>query len=51
MGDIKQKAYYRPSYKPIKDPSNGTKKQEIWHTHPKNLELLSLKKVKLVAFL
>ena len=33
MDDIKQKACYRPNFKPSKDPSNGTKKQEIWHTH------------------
>ena len=51
MGDIKQKACYRPNFKPSKDPSNGTKKQEIWHTHPENLELLALKEMKLVAFL
>ena len=51
MGDIRQKACYRPNFKPSEDPSNGTKKQEIWCTHPKNLELLALKETKLVAFL
>ena len=39
MGDIKQKECYRPNFKPWKDPSSGTNKQEIWHTHPENLEL------------
>ena len=29
MGDIKQKTCYRPNFKPSKDPSNGTEKQEI----------------------
>ena len=51
MGGIKQKACYRPNFKPSKGPSNGTKKQEIWYTHPENLELLALKEMKLVAFL
>ena len=34
-----------------KDPSKGMKEQEIWHTHPKNLELLALKEMKLAVFL
>ena len=34
-----QKACYRPNFKTSKDPSNGTKIQEMWHTHPENLEL------------
>ena len=34
------------NFKPSKDPSNGTKKQEIWHTHPENLELLAVKEMK-----
>ena len=51
MGDIKQKACYRPNFKHSKDPSNGTKKQETWHKHPENLELLALKEMKLTAFL
>ena len=51
MSEIKQKACYRPNFKPSKDPLNGTKKQEIWHTYPENLELLALKEMKLVAFL
>ena len=46
-----QKARYRPNFKPSKDPSNGTKKKEIWHTHPEKLEPLVLKEVKLVVFL
>ena len=50
MGDIKQKACYRPIFKSSKDPSNGTKKQEIWHTRPENLELLDLKEIKFAAF-
>ena len=29
MGDIKQKASYRPNFKPWKDPSKDTNKQEI----------------------
>ena len=51
MGDIKQKACYRPKFEPWKDPSKRTKKQEIWHTHPESFELLALKEMKLVAFL
>ena len=51
MGDIKQKACYRLNFRPSRDTSNGTKKQEIWQTHPENLELLALKEMKLVAFL
>ena len=31
---MKQKACYRHNFKPSKDPLNGTKKQEMWHTHP-----------------
>ena len=51
MDDIKQKAWHRPNLKPWRDPSNGTNKQEIWHTHSENFEPLVLKKTKLVAFL
>ena len=45
MGDTKpaEGMLYRPKFKLSKDTSNGTKKQEIWHTHPENLELLALK--------
>ena len=51
MGDIKQKACYRPNFKSWKDPSKETKKQEIWHTHPENLKLLDLKDMTLVMTL
>ena len=51
MGDIKQKECYRPNFKPWKDSSKGTKKQEIWYTHPENLEHWALKEMKFVAFL
>ena len=51
MGDIKQKACYRPNFKPWRDPSKATRKQEIWHTHPENLELLVLEEMELEAFL
>ena len=51
MGDIKQKACYRPNFKPLKDPSRMTKKQKIWHTYPESLERLAPKEMKLVAFL
>ena len=51
MGDIKQKACYRPNFKSWKDLSKETKKQETWHTHLKNVKLLTLKEMKLVAFL
>ena len=36
MGDIKQKACYRPNLKPWKDPSVGINKQETWHTDPED---------------
>ena len=51
MGDIKQKVCYRPSFKPSRDHSKATRKHEIWHTHPENLELLVLKEMKLIASL
>ena len=51
MGDVKQKACRRPNFKPWTDPWKETRKQEIWHTHPENLELLVLKEKKFVAFL
>ena len=51
MVDIKQKECYRPNFKPWKDASKGINKQEIWHTHPKNLEILAVKVRKLVTIL
>ena len=51
MGDIKQKACYRPKFKPWKGPSNGTKEQEIWRIDPENIKLLALEEMKLAAFL
>ena len=38
MDDIKQKTYDRFNFKPWKNPSNGIKKQELWHAYPQNLE-------------
>ena len=51
MGDIKHKTCYRPNFKPCRDPSKETRKQEIWHTHPENVIILVLKEMKLAAFL
>ena len=50
MGDIKQKECCRPKFKTLKRSFKGTKKQEIWHTNSENLEILAIKRMKLVAF-
>lgn len=46
MDDIIQK-----DIKSYKDPSQGMNKREIWQRHLGNLELLALKRTKLITFL